>query len=134
MDRVLIQRVVDALNRVCEARHRRVSEERHSVSVMTFVFLMMLAIFTFYGVAFLQMGSGGLISSVIVMTGLSLLMSMAVLVRLLVALSSLSPRECRLLSSWLLWPGFYGPCWLCGGGSLTCLDMRCGLPRSVCGG
>jgi hypothetical protein len=132
MDRVLIQRVVDALNRVCEARHRRVSEERHSVSVMTFVFLMMLAIFTFYGVAFLQMGSGGLISSVIVMTGLSLLMSMAVLVRLLVALSSLHA------SAVCCQAGFYGlasmACWLCGGGSLTCLGMRCGLPRSVCGG
>jgi hypothetical protein len=79
MDRVLIQRVVDALNRVCEARHRRVSEERHSVSPMTFVFLMMLAIFTFYGVCFLQMGAGGLISSVVAMSGLSLLASMVVL-------------------------------------------------------
>ncbi len=80
MDRVLIQRVVDALNRVCEARHRRVSEERHSVSMMTFVFLTVLAAFTFYGVSFLQMGAGGLTSSVVIMTGVSLLMSMAVLV------------------------------------------------------
>lgn len=80
MDRVLIQRVVDALNRVCEARHRRVSEERHSVSMMTFSFLTVLAIFTFYGVSFLQMGAEGLTSSVVVMTGVSLLMSMAVLV------------------------------------------------------
>ena len=80
MDRVLIQRVVDALNRVCEARHRRVSEERHSVSMMTFVFLTVLAAFTFYGVSFLQMGAEGLTSSVVIMTGVSLLMSMAVLV------------------------------------------------------
>jgi hypothetical protein len=80
MDRVLIQRVVDALNRVCEARHRRVSEERHSVSMMTFTFLTVLAIFTFYGVAFLQMGTGGLTSSLVIMAGVSLLMSMGVLV------------------------------------------------------
>ena len=71
--------VYAALLGVCEARHRRVSEERHSVSIMTFVFLTMLAIFTFYGVAFLQMGDGGLIVSVVSMTGLSLLMAMAVL-------------------------------------------------------
>jgi hypothetical protein len=49
MDRVLIQRVVDSLNRVTEARHQRESAERGSVSLLTFVFLIMLAIFTFFG-------------------------------------------------------------------------------------
>lgn len=49
MDRVLIQRVVDSLNRVTEARHQRESAERGSVSLVTFVFLIMLAMFTFFG-------------------------------------------------------------------------------------
>lgn len=49
MDRVLIQRVVDSLNRVTEARHQRESAERGSVSLVTFVFLIMLALFTFFG-------------------------------------------------------------------------------------
>lgn len=49
MDRVLIQRVVDSLNRVTEARHQRESAERGSSSILTFVFLIMLAMFTFFG-------------------------------------------------------------------------------------
>jgi hypothetical protein len=48
---------VDALNRVCEARHNRISEERHTVSSFAFGFLSMLALFTFYGTLFLQFGS-----------------------------------------------------------------------------
>lgn len=49
MDRVLIQRAVDSLNRVTEARHQRESAERGSVSLLTFVFLILLAMFTFFG-------------------------------------------------------------------------------------
>ena len=79
MDRVLIQRVVDSLNKVCEARHQRESAERGSVSVLTFLFLTMLAFFTFFGTYFLQVGSTTLTNCVVVMTGLSLTCSVIIL-------------------------------------------------------
>ena len=79
MDRVLIQRTVDALNRVCEARHSRISEERHAVSSFTFAFLSMLSLFTFYGTLFLQFGSKNLNLSVVIMTAVSLVVAMTVL-------------------------------------------------------
>ena len=79
MDRVLIQRVVDSLTRVTEARHQRESAERGSVSMITFVFLVMLAMFTFFGVFFLQVGSTALTSCVVAMTGLSLTLAIVIL-------------------------------------------------------
>ena len=45
------------LNRVCEARHHRLSSEKHTVAVSVYALLVFLALSLLFGVVFMQTGN-----------------------------------------------------------------------------
>lgn len=57
MDRVLVQRTIDMINKVSEARSIRETATHNSVSWITLLFLLEMGIITFFGVMMLQNGS-----------------------------------------------------------------------------
>lgn len=79
MDRVLVQRTVDALNAASEARQIRVSQEKRNISYVVYCFLWQLAFATYLGVIFLQTGSQLLNTCVSLMTITSVTTSMLIL-------------------------------------------------------
>jgi|EP01043_Picozoa_sp_COSAG02_P039842 hypothetical protein len=79
MDRVLVQRTVDALNASSEARQIRVSQEKRNISPIVYCFLWQMAFVTYLGVIFLQVGSQLMNSSVALLTITSVTTSMLIL-------------------------------------------------------
>eukprot|EP01043_Picozoa_sp_COSAG02_P061769 COSAG02_NODE_8366_length_2596_cov_19.291280_1_plen_595_part_00 len=57
MDRVLVQRTIDMINKVSEARSIRETATHNSLSWITLLFLLEMGIITFFGVMMLQNGS-----------------------------------------------------------------------------
>lgn len=80
MDRVLVQRTVDSLNRVCEARHHRLSSEKHTVAVSVYALLVFLALSLLFGVVFMQTGNHRLQHAMILLSTAAAVISMGVLV------------------------------------------------------
>jgi len=79
MDRVLVQRTVDALNASSEARQIRVSQEKRNISPYVYCFLWQMAFVTYLGVIFLQAGSQMMNTCVALLTITSVTTSMLIL-------------------------------------------------------
>ncbi len=79
MDRVLVQRTVDALNASSEARQIRVSQEKRNISPIVYCFLWQMAFVTYLGVIFLQVGSHLMNTCVALLTITSVTTSMLIL-------------------------------------------------------
>jgi len=80
MDQVLIQRCVDSLNRVCEARHIRTAGEEQQIETSVIVLLWFLAFSIGFTATFMQCGNLKLQRAMITLVIVGLMFSMIVLV------------------------------------------------------
>ena len=82
MDRVLVQRTIDMLNKVSGARAIRETAMQNEHSWLTYAFLLEMGLVTFFGVLMLQAGSRALHATMSALTGIVLLSSVVFLIDL----------------------------------------------------